>query len=153
MAPFLGALLASMLTCTPSLDASGTALVFSLMQCQECNNGEFDAVVALGANAVPLLRDLVVNDPPTERISRRQHYLASIVAQLPPSGIPPSQIVARQVDEYRMLYRVRSAEALAAIGTSAARHALCAGRISPPPVPAVVAAIDSALAHLSATCP
>jgi hypothetical protein len=127
--------------------------VFAWAECQDCMHDEEARVVALGDTVVPRLQRIVVNGPPPEHVDAVRGRLLELARRLPPSRAPSAVIIEAQLDKFRAMYRLRAAVALAAIGTSRARRALCAGRKNQSPNEDVRAAIDSGIARLGGSCP
>lgn len=128
-----------------------TARVYAFMLCQECSGGERADVLALGNSAVPLLRSTLLTGPPPDHIARLTQALSTPASPARPPLSPGT--IALQIANVDAMYRVRAADALAAIGSNDARHALCAGKTTPALRPRVYAKIDTALARVGGGCP
>jgi len=128
-----------------------TRRVYTFMLCQECTGGERADVIALGKNAVPLLRSTLLNGPPPDHVARLTQALSTPVSPLRPPLSPGT--IKLQIANVDAMYRVRAADALAAIGGSDARHALCAGKTTLALRPRIYAKIDTALARVGGGCP
>lgn len=131
--------------------------VLLLMECIECNSGELAVVTGLGDPAVPTLRRFLLEGPPTEAVDRMRRSLVALGSDpsLPPTGSGVlARAVAKQLDDYVSLYRLRAALGLAAIGTPDARAALCAGRAAGLGQGGLGTVLDSALVTAGGgTCP
>ena len=127
--------------------AASAAPVYAWILCEECDHGERARVVALGDTAVPLLRTLLIDGAPPDRKQRMQEYLAPL--RNPGQGRRPASpvILASVLSNYDMLYRVKAASALSAIGGANAQRALCDARGRSASPPTVRRAIDTALAR------
>lgn len=135
--------------------AASVGPVYAWILCEECDRGERARVVALGDTAVPLLRTLLLDGAPADRKQRMQEYLAPL--RNPGQGRRPANpaILASVLSNYDMLYRIKAASALSAIGGANALRALCDARGRRTPNPTVKRAIDTALAlrQGGGTCP
>jgi hypothetical protein len=124
--------------------------VYAFALCLECTGGERADLVALGNSAVPLLRSTLLNGAPPELKAR----LTQALSNPSPSRPPPSPgTIALQIANVDAMYRVRAADALAAIGGDDARHALCAGKTTLGLRPRIYAKIDTALVRVGGACP
>lgn len=123
------------------------ASVYAWILCEECDRGERARVVALGDTAVPMLRTLLIDGAPAERKQRMQEYVAPLGT--PGQGRRPASpvILASVLSNYDMLYRVKAASALSAIGGRNALRALCDARGKSASNSVVERAIDTALAR------
>ena len=128
-------------------NAGSVGPVYAWILCEECDRGERARVVALGDTAVPLLRTLLLDGAPADRKQRMQEYLAPL--RNPGSGKRPanSAILAGVLSNYDMLYRVKAASALSAIGGARALGALCEARSRGTSSGTIRRAIDTALAR------
>jgi hypothetical protein len=126
------------------------------LECEECTDGELEAVVRLGEVSVPVLAATLRGGiAPATREKLRLHLVATYEelkkyasthadAQIPASE---DEYVKMYLDNHDALYRIRAATALAAIGGPAASAALkeaSAASVRPD----VQAAIKDALAKL-----
>jgi hypothetical protein len=125
--------------------------VYAFMLCQECTGGERADVLALGGSAVPLLRSTLLTGPPPGQIARLTQTLSTPAR--PAHAAPSQATIALQLADFDAMYRVRAADALAAIGGDDARHALCVGDTTSALRPRIRAKIDTALARVGGTCP
>jgi len=127
--------------------AASAEPVYAWVLCEECDRGERARLVALGDTAVPLLRALLFDGAPADRKERMQAYLAPLRDS--GQGRPPasSAILAGVLSNYDMLYRVKAASALSAIGGANALRALCDARRRNAADPTVERAIDTAIAR------
>ncbi len=127
--PLAAALLA--FDCPPT-SPEVSSRVSHLMECEECNAGELDSVVALGGSAVAELAVRLHTGPPAARVSAYRASLGEQVAAIrrlrsqgPGAGTPDSLAYVNEfLDNYKATYQTRSARALSLIGGSAARDAL-----------------------------
>jgi hypothetical protein len=106
--------------------------VIAWLDCVECTS-ELKAVAALGDAAVPDLRSVLLNGPPSDRqAQQRAHAEAAYKAMKEYERQHPDRRVATTEQEYVDLQmrkyvnvnRVRSARALGEIATDAAKNAL-----------------------------
>lgn len=107
--------------------------VVDWLECEECVDGELEAVVKLGDAIVPSLASTLQRGPTPEQLElvRRQlsdNYDAlTVYAKTHPDARVPmtkDEYVRTYLDNYVALYRVRSAQALSRIGGADARKAL-----------------------------
>ena len=103
------------------------------LECDECKDGELEAVRNLGQQAVPLLAATLQNGPSPERrdahrkhLLRRYDQLTAYAKTHKNASVPLTQteFVNRYMDKFESLQRMRSARALATIGGAEARSAL-----------------------------
>lgn len=127
-------------------DLAISPAVFLFMECIECTSSELEAVKAMGDTAVPVLRGLLLNGPPQASVDRMGRSLTALLGDSTHVPVSLAPAVVRQVEGYVAAYRLRAAVALGAIGTPAARAALCAGRASEVATGSVGMTVDSALA-------
>lgn len=91
--------------------------------CEECREGELEAVAALGDNVVGALSEALAGPPP----SGRQNVSAqaeAMFSRIPSPLTSQSRYVSRFVENYVAMYQIRSAVALGRIGTPRAHAAL-----------------------------
>ena len=138
----------------PPIEAEAAVRAFS--GCDECTNGELQAVVKLGASTAPILARTLLNGPTKERLEAHRQFLLKRYAVLKESEkthknavVPQSQdeFVQRYVEKYDSLQRKRSARALEAIGGADARLAL-EQSIKLPLRPDVLEAVKESLARI-----
>lgn len=103
------------------------------LECEECVDGELEAVVKLGEALVPSLANTLQRGPAPERLESVRRRLSDNYDALtayakthPETRIPMTkdEYVRTYLDNYVALYRVRSAQALSRIGGAEARRAL-----------------------------
>ncbi len=103
------------------------------LDCIECTPAQLQAVVALGDAAVPELTRTLATGPAQDRLDPQQKHIEASYAtmkeyerQHADSRVPFTQqeYVQLYVRKYVLLNRMRSATALGAIGTTAAKTAL-----------------------------
>jgi hypothetical protein len=130
-----------------------TARVNAWMLCNECIASERDSVVSLGSAAVPALRTILINGASQAHLNK----LASAIRKTrgpDGAGLPPdTAALTLQLGAESAIYRIRAADALGAIGGTAALAALCHGRAAGFPPGRVTQTIDTAIAHAAAPCP
>jgi len=122
-----------------------TERVLAYMQCQECIEGEREAVIAMGDTAVTQLRQFLLNGPPADRVQLVRLQLQRIAPNA------SNSVIDHQLSSFDASYRLRAADALGAIGSPAAREGLCRARSQPGLRSEVRAAVRSRLA--SGSCP
>jgi hypothetical protein len=126
------------------------------LECEECREGELQAVRRLGPAAVALFAQTLQEGPPTERREEYRRHLTEAYAasqkygeKIPAAKMPGSE--SEYVDFYMRnfiaLYKMRSARVLGEIGGAAARAALEQSLRNEPGGP-VHESIQQALAHL-----
>ncbi len=113
--------------------------------CDECTSGELDQVVAMGASAKRYLRAAIADGPSladdsvmryqaVEGVVRANRYrLQQQVAALPVPSADSAAIVLRQVDDFRLRYRLRAAQALQQIDAASDSVAVLRLCSTPPP--------------------
>jgi hypothetical protein len=156
----LGSLIAAGCKQEPTIDPR----IWRMVRCIECQAGEQDSVVAMGVNAVPGLRQFLLEGPPDSTIQRQDSALsAPYSGRTPGRGggatrggpaqpPPPPAAVQLRLDDFVATYRIRSSLALGLIGGEPARKALCQGKVMQFR-PDVERMIDSALVLLNGSCP
>ena len=107
--------------------------IVTWLECEECVDGELQAVVALGEQAVPGLAKFVQAGPSFERIEAYREHLSRTYEELREYGTrhPEDQIQTTEQQYINMyseslnnLYRIRAALGLSSIGGQAARNAI-----------------------------
>lgn len=91
--------------------------------CEECNEGELDAVVSLGNNGVGALAD-ALNGPPLEGRANVRLQAEAMFNRLTGARLTQSEYVSHFVANYVATYQSRSIVALGRIGTPQAHAAL-----------------------------
>lgn len=103
------------------------------MECEECTEGELQAVARLGGPGVAPLAEILRSGPSPDNIARKRAYLQAQYrqraeyAKTHPESRPAmseEQLVASYARTYATTYRVRAAQALGLIATPEARAAL-----------------------------
>lgn len=117
----------------PEVAAEVRQAVVAWLECEECEEGELEAVKKLGANAVPTLGATLERGPSAASRERARRHLedsygkiAEYVKKNPEEKFDVSreEYVKIYLDNYAANYRVRSAQALSAIGGEQARKHL-----------------------------
>jgi hypothetical protein len=120
-------------TVGPSGQNRSPSPVVAWLDCIECTPAQLQAVVALGDAAVPELTRTLATGPAQDRLDPQQKHIEASYAtmkeyerQHADSRVPFTQqeYVQLYVRKYVLLNRMRSATALGAIGTTAAKTAL-----------------------------
>lgn len=118
---------------SPDAAADARRKIVAWLECEECESGELEAVVKLGETAVPTLSATLRDGPSPAARERLRLHLVETYRQLKTQAatraeakvdMTEEQYVKTYMDNYVALYRVRSAQALAAIGGPRARQAL-----------------------------
>ena len=118
---------------TPEKATEVRNAVVAWLECEECTEGQLDAVVKLGEVAVPsLVASLREGPSPAGREGVQRHLmqtykdLKAYAATHPEADVKMSEdeYVKMYMDNYVALYQTRAAEALGTIGGDAARDAL-----------------------------
>ena len=126
------------------------------LSCEECSNGELQALVQIGQPAVGPLATALRNGPPqTLRDERRRQLSAKYRASVeyarthPDSPVPMSedQYIRRHMDNLVLLYQIRAATGLGFVGGPDARRELTQALSLPLP-PDVLVAIRQALVRI-----
>lgn len=127
--------------------------VLAWLDCVECAD-ELKAVAALGDSVVPDLRSVLLDGPSIDRQEQqRQHADAAWKAMKEYEREHPDrrvtsteqEYVAVQLRKYVNVNRIRSAQALGAIGTDAAKRALREAQQRQDLTPDLARTIDTAL--------
>jgi hypothetical protein len=117
----------------PAQATEGRRVIAAWLECEECTDGELDAVTKLGDAAVPVLgASLRAGLAPATREKLRLHLTATYAELKKHASTHPESAVTGTEEEYvdtylanyDALHRIRAARALAAIGGPAARAAL-----------------------------
>ena len=117
----------------PEQAAEVRRAVVAWLECEECEEGQLEAVKKLGSSAVPSLGATLERGPSAaSRAKVRRHLedsygkIAEYVKKNPEEKLEVSQeeYVKIYLENYAANYRVRSAQALAAIGGDEARKLL-----------------------------
>lgn len=120
-------------TLSPEQAVQARNQIMAWLECEECSEGELEAVVKLGNIAVPTLGATLKQGPSAaSREELRQHLVDTHqklgeYARTHPEGkvsMSEDQYVKTYMDNYVALYGVRSAQALAAIGGAEANKHL-----------------------------
>lgn len=113
-------------------DSEASRAIISLLECEECTDGELEAVKRLGETAVPILVAYLRNGPSPPNLEKQKEHLIKRYEQVKAYGnshaltfeISKKDYVRTYVENYKALYQIRSAQALSAIGGPDARRAL-----------------------------
>jgi len=118
---------------TPEQAAEARRTIVNWLECEECTEGELEAVVRLGELAVPSLSASLLGGPSQASLEILRRHLVTTYQDLkeyekthPEAKVPTSEdeYVKIYLDNYVALYQIRAAKALAAIGGSEAKKAL-----------------------------
>jgi hypothetical protein len=118
---------------SPEEAAEARRTIVAWLECEECTDGELEAVVTLGKVAVPSLVASLQKGPAPASLELVRRQLAANYKAIveyarthPEAKIPMSEetYVKTYLDNYIALYRIRSAESLAEIGGPEAKRAL-----------------------------
>jgi hypothetical protein len=110
-----------------------TQVVDNWLLCEDCLDGELQALVRAGAPTVPLLAAALDAGPPqTNRDEARQRFLATHHSMTdyalthPSSPVPTSEAeyVQRNLDHYVTMYQLKAARGLGAVGGPDAKREL-----------------------------
>jgi HEAT repeat protein len=138
---------------TPAEVVEVRQAVVAWLECEECEEGQLEAVKKLGSNAVPTLGATLERGPSASSRERVRRHLevsygkiAEYVKKNPEEKLEVSQeeYVKIYLENYAANYRVRSAQALAAIGGDEARKRLATAAASESSREDVQAAIEAA---------
>jgi hypothetical protein len=128
----------SRIALAPNAAAKARHSIVEWLECEECEDGELERVVELGAVATPTLAATLRQGPSeaSRELVRRElantyEQLAAYAADHPGTELPMDreQYISTYLDNYIALYQIRSAKALAAIGGDAAKRALEEGEM------------------------
>jgi hypothetical protein len=140
----------------PSTPSSVQTVVASWLECDDCTEGQMEAVVKLGPGAVPSLADTLVNGlPKTRRDAHTKHLLNRyrVLKEYekthpdPPVTQTEQQFVSRYIEKYETSHRTRAARALGRIGGAEASKALDQA-LALPLSPEVLAVVKQARAGI-----
>jgi hypothetical protein len=141
----------------PSTPASVQTVVTSWLECDDCTDGELQAVVKLGSSAVPSLTDTLLNGLPkprrdahTKHLLNRYRALKEYEKTHPDSPMTQTEqeFVSRYLEKYETSHRTRAARALGRIGGAEAANALDKASALPSLSPEVVAVVKQARASI-----
>jgi hypothetical protein len=125
------------------------------LECEECTEGQLEAVVSYRQSVVPSLAATLREGPPPASIERLRLHLAATYRQLkdyerthPESKVSMTeeQYLQTYIGNYVALYKVRAAIALGRIGGAQATEALRAALAAPENRDDVMTAVKEALA-------
>jgi len=120
--------------------AQSRRMIISWLECEECTDGELQAVVRLGDVVVPSLTTILRDGPSPSRREIARRSLVDAYRQLRAYGeTHPEASITMSEDEYVEMYlgnyvanyQTRAATALAAIGGDRAKQALEAAMTAP----------------------
>jgi hypothetical protein len=118
-------LITTPVTPPPARAAEMRSTIIAWLECEECSEGELEAVVKLGQAAVPTLAASLRDGPsPARREQLRRHLQESHARLKDRSRTSAAVYVQRYTENLEALYRVRAARALSLVGGPAARQAL-----------------------------
>lgn len=118
---------------TPEQKAEARRTIVAWLECEECTEGQLEAVVKLGAAAVPSLAASLREGPSQANREVLRRNLAATYRELkeyerthPEAKVTLSEeeYVRTYMENYVALHQTRSAKALGAIGGPEARRAL-----------------------------
>ncbi len=118
---------------TPEEAAEARRTIVEWLECEECTDGELEAVVKLGEVAVPNLSAALREGPSQASVELLRRHLVKTYGDLkeyekthPEARVTSSEeeYVSTYMENYDALYRVRAATALGAIGGTEAKKAL-----------------------------
>ena len=108
-------------------------IITAWLECEECTEGQLNAVRGLGKAAVPTLVATLKDGPPPVTLVQLKNYLKDSyrkvqqhqqVTQKPPISITEDRYVHLHLEGAVELYQIRAAKALRAIGVPVAHQAL-----------------------------
>jgi hypothetical protein len=117
----------------PELAAEVRQAVVAWLECEECEEGQLEAVKKLGSNAVPTLGATLERGPSGASRERTRRHLEDSYVKIAEHvkknseeklDVSREEYVKIYLENYTANYQVRSAEALAAIGGAEARRLL-----------------------------
>lgn len=118
---------------TPKEAAEARRIIINWLECEECTDGELEAVLKLEKIAIPSLAASLHGGPSKATLELQRRHLITTYHELKKYGEshPESVIKMREkeyvkiyTDNFIALYQIRAAEALAAIGGSDAKREL-----------------------------
>ena len=118
-------------TLTPPADPEG--IVFAWIECEDQCAAQLEAVLALGAEATPVLVRTLTEGPPPERSEAMKAHLEQVYKELaayaethPEAAVELDQgeYVSLYFDNYLAQYQTKSVQALVALGEPEARDAI-----------------------------
>ena len=127
------------------------------LECEECVDGELEAVADLGAAAIPPLEAALKYGPSPANIAEERYALETRFARLAREGAehpaPPSVIAEQYLNNYRANYGIRAAIALGEIGGAQAEKILAEASESGDFRDDVRREVDKALARIQEQSP
>ncbi len=146
---------AAELTPSPEEAARTQRTIVAFLECEECTEGQLEALRQLGPAAVPSLVSTLKDGPPSnvrdrQRDTLRQSYrelraFAQSHPDMDPVTFSEDEYVNRALEKFVVLHQTRAARALGAIGGAEARAALNEA-LSRPLAPHVEETVKEALA-------
>lgn len=124
--------LPALVACANELPPGDREVIDRWLHCSECRDGERAAVRALGARAIPALRNALHDGPPAEHRANMRAKFDAVYSSIKVTGtggpdtsaLPRAAYVERGVANYVARYQSRAATSLGDIGGSAAEDAL-----------------------------
>jgi hypothetical protein len=125
---------------TPQQAAQNRHAIVNYMECEECDDGELEAVVKLGTLAIPTLVAILREGPSPSQIEMLRRHLTTTYRELkayelthPDAAVPGTeeQYVKTYLSNYVARYQIRAARALGKIGGPEARRALEEASLAP----------------------
>jgi hypothetical protein len=95
--------------------------------CEECREGEEEAVLALGARGEQALREAALEGPPPERVENMRLQAEAIYNRIPNPSTTRGQYLAHYLGNYKALYQKRAAKGLLRFATQSAHATLIGG--------------------------
>ena len=118
---------------TPQQSLEARKAIVAWLECKECTDGELDRLLNYGEVVVPTLGAVLERGPSPASLENYRLFLERTYQEraghLHDAGEPPlelseAEFVEAYLENYRSLYAVRSAQALAAFGGAEARKFL-----------------------------
>ncbi len=118
---------------TPEEAAEARRTIVDWLECEECEDGELEAVLKLGKTAVPTLAATLAGGPSAASREQLHRHLTKSYAEIteysrthPEAKLEMNEkeYIEAYMSNYVALYRSRAATALARIGGDEARRAL-----------------------------
>ena len=138
------------------LPPAGTAVVDKWLECEDCIDGELQALVKLGTPAVPSLGAALRSGPPQNKRTAYQTQLSATYQQAvayakthPEAPVPTTEAdyIRRHMDNQVTRYQIRAANGLGAIGGPDAKKELTQALGLPLPT-AVLVSVREALLRI-----
>jgi hypothetical protein len=112
--------LVRMVALSPTEAEAASQIVLSWLECEECFDGQLEAVIRLGREGVPSLAIALREGPSRASQAALRHHLILSYRQALQSGSPhhmtEAEYIRQYLGNYSALYQIRAVRALSLIG-------------------------------------